>query len=176
MPSNDYNWNNGHQHIGRAGGKIGMGGSEGGSGDCGLKEGSLVSWAGGRAVFGQRLKTRRKSCRVAASPSIGNQRRRRRSRSTDDGSGGGIGDGRRWLTSGPGGLCSWRNARESPVVGVHGCRRRWQACVLASTLLARSRRGHRNGGGSGVKALRQRALDILDAGIDGGQKIGENHA
>ena len=69
-----------------------------------------------------------------------------------------------------------RIARESPVVGVHGYRRRWRAGVLASTLFARARRGHRNRGGGGVEELSQRALDILDAGIDGGQKVGENRA
>ena len=66
------------------------------SGDCGVDKCSLASWAGGRAVLGQRLETWRESCRVVASPSIGNRRRRRRSQSTDSGSGGGIGDNGRW--------------------------------------------------------------------------------
>ena len=45
-------------------------------------------------------------------------------------------------------------ARESPVDDAQRCRRRWWACVLASILLARVRRGHWNRGGGGMKVLR----------------------
>ena len=70
-----------------------------------------------------------------------------------------------------GSAASSRIARESPVAGARGRRRPWRACVLrvTSVLHARSRRGYRNRGSSGVKELSQRALDISDAGIDGGQ-------
>ena len=47
----------GHRLIGRAGGEIGRGGSEGGSGDCWRD----TCWAGGKASLEQRHKARRKS-------------------------------------------------------------------------------------------------------------------
>ena len=39
-----------------------------------------------------------------------------------------------------------------------------------------ARRGHRDGGGCGVEELGQRILENPDAGIDGGQCLGENRA
>ena len=74
----------GHRHIGRAGDKIGRGGSESGSGDCGVDGCSFVGWAGRRTTLGQRGSLRSRGCGVVATLSIKDRRRRRLRRGTDD--------------------------------------------------------------------------------------------